>query len=426
MAEAARDGGRRETVARVARVEPKPELEPSSTPAAANLSEPEPRRRSGFGRRLLRFVLLLVIPIVAVGYGALWWGESMRWVVTENAYVKANVVAISADVSGRVVEVAVKENQRVNRGQLLFRLDPRPFEIDVENRRAELAGVKAEIEAKRAEYRSELQAAREAQEKVRYYEGEVARQRQLTERGVGAAARLDELRHQLELARRELETANSEAQTILAELGGNPNIPAEQHPSFLAKLAELDRAELDFERTSVLAPSDGVVGNVKLQLGEYVRAGTPVFSLVQTDAPWVEANLKETQLTHVRLGQRATIVADAYPDIVYRTTVQSISPATGAEFSLLPPQNASGNWVKVVQRVPVRFEIVPEPGQPPLRAGMTVTVTIDTERDRSPRTLLREAVAWLGLDAVLPKPALAYLEKKDEPSPQNASSGSFK
>lgn len=407
MAEAAREDDRREPVARVARIEPKPEM----APEAANLSEPPARRRSGLPRRLLRFVLLLVVPTVAVGYGALWWGESMRWVVTENAYVKANVVAISADVSGRVVEVAVKENQRVGRGQLLFRLDPRPFEIEVENRRAELAGVKAEIEAKRAEYRSQLQAAREAQEKVRYYDGEVARQRQLTQRGIGTGAKLDELEHQRELARRAVETANSEAQMSLAELGGDPDIPAERHPLYLAKLAELDKAELDFDRATVLSPSDGIVGNVKLQLGEYVRAGTATFSLVQTDAPWVEANLKETQLTHVRLGQRATIVADAYPDVVYRTTVQSISPATGAEFSLLPPQNASGNWVKVVQRVPVRFSIEPEPGQPPLRAGMTVTVSIDTERDRSPRTMMREAVAWLGLDGVLPKPAMAYLEE---------------
>jgi membrane fusion protein (multidrug efflux system) len=410
MADAARDEARRDSVARVARIEPK--TEPEVAPTAANLSEPVRRRRPGLPRRLLRFFLLLVVPIVAVGYGAVWWGESMRWVSTENAYVKANVVAISADVSGRVIEVAVKENQRVNRGQLLFRLDPRPFEIEVENRRAELAGVRAEIESKRAEYRSELQSAREEQEKVRYLEGEVARQRQLTQRGVGTGVKLDEVEHQLELSRRALETANGEAQMILAELGGNANIRAEQHPKFQAKLAELDKAELDFERASVLAPSSGVVGNVKLQLGEYVRSGTAMFSLVQTDAPWVEANLKETQLTYVRLGQKATIVADAYPDVVYRTTVQSISPATGAEFSLLPPQNASGNWVKVVQRVPVRFAIEPDPSQPPLRTGMTVTVSIDTERDRSPKTMLREAVAWLGLDSVLPKPALAYLEQR--------------
>lgn len=393
MADAARDEARRESVARVARIEPK--TEPEAAPMAANRSEPVPRRRSGLPRRLLRFVLLLVVPVVAVGYGAVWWGESMRWVTTENAYVKANVVAISADVSGRVIEVAVKENQRVNRGQLLFRLDPRPFEIDVENRRAELAGVRAEIESKRAEYRSELQSAREAQEKVRYLEGEVARQRQLTQRGVGTAVKMDEVEHQLELSRRGLETANGEAQMILAELGGNANIRAEQHPKFQAKLAELDKAELDFERTSILAPSNGIVGNVKLQLGEYVRSGTAMFSLVQTDAPWVEANLKETQLTHVRLGQQATIVADAYPDVAYRTTVQSISPATGAEFSLLPPQNASGNWVKVVQRVPVRILIERHEDDPPLRAGLSTEVSIDTEHHRElpgPFAKLAEAV----------------------------------
>jgi len=169
---------------------------------------------------------------------------------------------------------------------------------------------------------------------------------------------------------------------VLTALNGNPEMPADEHPMVRDKIAARERAALDFARTSVRAPVDGVVVNLRLQQGEQVKAATPLFVLVVVSRPWVEANFKETELTHVKKGLVASVVLDIYPDVVWQAEVESISPATGAEFALLPPQNASGNWVKVVQRLPVRVRLLPQPGEPPLRAGMTATVKVDTGRER--------------------------------------------
>ena len=360
------------------------------------------RHHLGFFRPLLRFVLMVVVPITAAVYGALWWGESMRYVTTENAYVKSNVIAISADVDGRIIAVDARENERVNGGQILLRIDPRPFEIEIAEASAELERAKAEIEALRADYRSGQRAIRSRNERVRYLQGEFDRQQKLTKRGVGTGAKLDQARHELEMSRREVDTVRERNRMLLAVLGGDPAIKVENHPKYLSALANLDRAELDFDRTNVLAPADGIVGNINLQLGEYVEKGEALFSVVQIDKPWIEANLKETQLTYVEVGQAVSFFVDSYPDIEWQAKVASIAPATGAEFSLLPPQNASGNWVKVVQRLPVRLAITKKAGNPKLRAGMTVTVSIDTERDRSLGVMVRELVAWIGLEDTIP------------------------
>lgn len=175
---------------------------------------------------------------------------------------------------------------------------------------------------------------------------------------------------------------------MLAALGGNPNVATDDHPLVREQRAERDRARLDLERTTIVAPISGTAVNVKLQPGEQVKAATPFFVLVAKTRPWVEANMKETDLTHVKPGQKVRVVLDIYPDAAWTGEVESISPATGAEFAILPPQNASGNWVKVVQRLPVRVRLVPHAGEPTLRAGMTATVAIDTGRQRSLATLL--------------------------------------
>jgi membrane fusion protein (multidrug efflux system) len=169
---------------------------------------------------------------------------------------------------------------------------------------------------------------------------------------------------------------------VAAQLGGMPERPVDEHPMVREKLAERERAALDLARTTIRAPLAGTVVNARLQKGEQVKAATALFALVAQTRPWVEANFKETELTHVRKGLGATVVLDIYPDVVWQAEVDSISPATGAEFALLPPQNASGNWVKVVQRLPVRLKLLPQPGEPPLRAGMTATVKVDTGRER--------------------------------------------
>ncbi len=404
-----------ETAENVTRIETEPPADDApTTPTEPITARSRPRRKFrhhlGFFRPILRLLLMVVVPVVAAGYGALWWGESMRYVTTENAYIKADVVAISADVSGRVIEIEAHENTRVTAGQLLFRIDPRPFEIAIFQAKAELDRVRTEIESTRADYRSGQREVRVRQERVRYLEGEYARQQQLTKRGHGTGAKLDEARHELEMAKREVDAVGQRNRMLLAELVGDAAIKVADHPKHLAALAELDRAELDFSYTTVVAPADGIVSNIKLQHGEYVRSGEPMFSLVQVDAPWIEANLKETQLTHVRIAQQVSFVVDSYPDLEWRGKVASIAPATGAEFSLLPPQNASGNWVKVVQRIPVRIAITKIGGDRALRAGMTVTLAIDTERDRSLGVMVREMLAWLGLENVVPESWLVRLD----------------
>ena len=353
---------------------------------------------------------MLVLPALALLYGAVLWAESLRYVTTENAYVKSNVVAVSADVSGRVIDIGVKDNQTVAQGAVLFRIDPRPFQLEVDSKLAELGAVRQDVEAKRAAYRAGQRQIEESRETVHFMEREYKRANALANRGVSTAAKLDEARYGLDMARRRLVTAEESNRTILAELGGDLKRSVEDHPDYLKLVADFDLAQLDLDRTTVLAPADGIVSNVKLRLGEYVRAGTPVFSMVETGDVWIEANLKETQLTHIVVGQKAALTADAFPDESFDARIESISPATGAEFALLPPQNASGNWVKVVQRVPVRLRIDAKADQPMLRAGMTISVSIDTRRERSLRRVMFDNLTGTVADDYLPATVMAWLE----------------
>lgn len=383
----------------------------ASDPANSNVTElpqrhPRPRR---WLRGLIRFVLMLVLPLALLYYGANLWAESLRYVSTENAYVKANLVAVSADVSGRVIEINVKNNQIVRKGEVLFRLDPRDYELEVKSALAALDQVKQDLGAMRVQYSAGQKQVEEMQERMAYLRREHERAQQLAKRGVGTTQRLDEAQTDLQMARREIVTQVEKNRMILAELGGSLRSPVENHPKYLKALAELDRAELNLQRTTVLAPAEGIVSNVTLRLGEFVDDGDPVFSLVESEETWIEANLKETQLTHVVVGQTATVVADAYPDVTYKARIESISPATGAEFALLPPQNASGNWVKVVQRVPVRMVLEEGQDLPALRAGMTITVTIDTERERTLKQVVVEFLDDSGISGYLPALATDWL-----------------
>ncbi len=380
--------------------------------AGATVSElpsSSPRQRRRWLQGAIRFVLMLVLPLVGILYGAGIWAESLRYISTENAYVKSHVLAVSADVSGRVVEINAYDNQAIKKGDVLFLIDPHPFQLEVNAVLAQMEDVKLEIQAKKMAYRAGLQAVEEKREAVRYMDQEHNRATELTKRGVGTTARKDAARHDLEMARKALKTRQEGNQTILAELGGNPKRPATQDPKYQKLLADYGMAQLDLERATISAPANGTASNVKLRLGEYVRAGTPVFAIVETGDIWIEANLKETQLTHVVLGQMATVIADAYPDDTYEAVVESISPATGAEFALLPPQNASGNWVKVVQRIPVRLRIVVEDGRQPLRAGMTVSVSIDSERERSLKRVIHDGLNGTAVGGFIPGGILSWL-----------------
>jgi membrane fusion protein (multidrug efflux system) len=333
-------------------------------------------------RLVSRLLLLIVVPLVVVAVGLAVYARGGRHMETDNAYVKANIVALSADVAGPVIEVKVRDHEPVEAGRLLFRVDPAPFQVEVERAEAQMAVVKTEIESLRAEYRVAMAEAKEVEARIRFLRRQVERQAQLKERGMTREEQYDEARLNLESARQRLDAVNERAARIVASLGGEIDRPLEKQPRYQQAKAARDAAQLDLARTRVIAPSTGVVSNMKLQPGEHVAKGVPVFSLIENGPLWVEANFKETQLTHMREGQAATIVADAYPEHEWRAAVRTISPATGAEFAVLPPQNATGNWVKIVQRVPVQLGIVLAPGDPPLRAGMTVTVRVDTGHAR--------------------------------------------
>jgi membrane fusion protein (multidrug efflux system) len=349
-----------------------------------------PRWRS---RRLLRPLLLVVVPAIAGLAGLYWYAMTGRYVSTENAYVKADMVAISPDVDGRVVAVEVAENQLVRQGDVLFRLDPEPFQIALDMAEAKMLSVRNDIEAARAEFRQIEAEIDEATERVQFYAHQADRQRELERRGISTEVKLEEAEVDLMGAQQREAALREKLRTVLAKLGGDPASAAELHPMYRQAEAERDRAALDLSHAVVRAPVEGVVSRMRLQPGEWLEEGEPAFSIINPATTWIEANLKETQLEHVVVGQQVEIAADAYPNDLWAGKVASISPATGAEFALIPPQNATGNWVKVVQRLPVRIAVQPRHGQPPLRAGMTVMVSIDTEREPELAKFFNRAVA---------------------------------
>ena len=342
-----------------------------------------PRIAGRVGRFALRTVLLVVVPLAAAAIGVYLYAESGRYVTTENAYVKSNVVAISSDVSGRVEWVGVDDHALVRKGQILFRLDQQPFGIALDRAEAQLDLVRTQVENLRTDYHEAMARVAAEEERVKFLARQLSRQKQLKDLKLGSEQAYDVAAHDLSLAERQVRVLRQRVQRALQSLGGSPEMKVEEHARYLRARAERDQAAVAFADTSIEAPIDGIVSNMKLQAGEYVEEGDAVFTVIEHGRIWIEANLKETQLTHVLEGQLASITVDAYPGVEWSATVDAIAPATGAEFSVLPPQNATGNWVKVVQRIPVLLDIEQPPGGNPLRAGMTVAVSIDTERERT-------------------------------------------
>ena len=354
-----------------------------------------PRVARRIGRFALRTVLLVVVPLAAAAIGIYIYAESGRHVTTENAYIKSNIIAISSDVSGRVEWVGVEDSTLVREGQILFRLDQQPFKIALDRSEAELELVRTQVEHLRTDYHEAVTQVATEEERVKFLTRQLSRHKKLMDRKLGSEQAYDVAAHDLSLAKRQVRVLRQRVRRALQSLGGNPDIEVEEHARFLRARAERDQAALALADTSVEAPVDGIVSNMKLQAGEYVEEGDAVFTIIENGKVWVEANLKETQLTHVLEGQSASITVDAYPGVEWPATVDAIAPATGAEFSVLPPQNATGNWVKVVQRIPVLLDVEQPPKGNPLRAGMTVTVSIDTERERTMPASLR---AWFDDD----------------------------
>jgi len=333
-------------------------------------------------RQRLRLPLMLAGPIVVL-IGASWWYlTSGRIVSTDDAYVQAARTMVSTDISGRVVAIAVHDNERVTQGQLLFQLDDRPYRIAVEDATAQLAAARLQVTALKATYRQKSADSAGAEETLSYQQREFERQRQLASSGVASRAVFDQVQNAVAVARQRVASTQSDIANILAQLGGNPDIPVEQHPSVQRAQAALDKAELDLSYTTVHAHESGIVTKVEqLQLGSYVTASTPVFAIV-SDRIWIEANFKETELTHMRAGQSATVEIDTYPGVEFAAKIVSLSPGTSLTFSLLPPENATGNWVKVVQRLPVRLALERYDPDLLLHAGLSVSVDVDTQYRR--------------------------------------------
>ena len=317
-------------------------------------------------------------PLLVISFFGWEWFQSGRQVETSNAYVKAERVMISAQVAGRVTEVAVTQNQLVHKGQLLFRLDAEPLQIALAQAEAKLALVGNEANADRAQVRGAGSSIESAQETVKWAEKDLARMQDLSARQLVPRKMLDDARHALAEARMQRDSARASEAQAAAALGGNVGMPVEQLPEYRAAAAAVAKARFDLQQASVYAPVTGIVGNHDLQAGEYLNPGQVAMPLVATDPVWIEANFKETDLVNLRVGQLAKVSVDGYPGVKWKARVASISPSSGSEFSVLPAQNASGNWVKIVQRIPVRLELVEANTHPQvLRAGMSADVTVD-------------------------------------------------
>ena len=327
----------------------------------------------------LRWPLMSLAAIAVLGGGAYFYIKGSRYQSTDDAYAQAATVSISANVGGRVSEIEVRDNELVQRGATLFKLDDAPFRIAVSDATAHLADTRLQIESLKSTYRQRLVELRAARDTQRYAQQQFDRQTRLLASGIASQAQFDQAAHGLDAARQQVANVQQQIGVALANLGGDPNIAPERHPLVAQAQAALDRAQLNLSYTVISAPMDGVVAKVEqLQVGDTIAASAPVFALVSTGDVWIEANFKEVQLARMHPGQVATVKIDRYPGRTFPAKITSVSPSTGSQFSLLPPENATGNWVKVVQRVAVRLQLTQSDSKFPLQAGLSADVTVDT------------------------------------------------
>jgi membrane fusion protein, multidrug efflux system len=334
-------------------------------------------------RDRIRWGMFALLPLVLI-IGAYWYVTGGQIMSTDDAYVNADKVGISTDVAGIVKDVDVKENEHVAAGQVLYRLDPLQFQIALDNAKANLAQTALSIEAMKQDYTRMLSDIAAQQAQVDLDQTNFNRATMLLRSGTATQAAYDQAQATLQTDKSKLDGLRDQAQVQLARLGGKADIEVTQHPQYLQAKAQVEEAQRQLDHTVVTAPFAGIATNVPaIAPGKYLAASATAFFLVDTDRVWVDANPKETELTYVRPGQPVTITVDTYPGVEWHGTVESISPAAAQEFSLLPAQNTSGNWVKVVQRVPMRVRVdTSDKTLPPLRAGMSVEVDVDTGHAR--------------------------------------------
>jgi membrane fusion protein (multidrug efflux system) len=332
--------------------------------------------RSGFLRRW-RWRLIIGGPLLILLVAGYFVLISGRFETTDNAYIQIAKVPVAPSIGGRVTDVYVKENQLVHRGDALFRIDTRDLRANADAAAAQAAGAELQLNVLRAAYRQQLASVEGARANVAYTVREAARQHELAAAGVSSQAQVDQAAHAAQEARDALAVAQHQAAQALANLGGRADISAGAVPSVMQARAQLERARLNISYGTVVAPSDGIVTRVEqMPLGTYLSPAQTAFWLLSGRA-WIEANFKEDQLAHMKVGQPVKIRIDADPDADIRGHVSSFSPATGQSFSLLPAQNATGNWVKVVQRLPVRIDFDKAPPEMAARAGLSAKVTVD-------------------------------------------------
>jgi membrane fusion protein (multidrug efflux system) len=354
--------------------EARPSAEPPHAPAAASSVTPKKSLR-----RPLLFALL-PLTLVVGGYFYVTGGATMS---TDNAYVQADMVGLSTDVSGMVREVLVHDNQKVGKGDVLFKLDDLQFRLALDRAEAQIGNTRNDLLALQTSYRNMQTQVEQAKTDVDFNTVNFKRQQQLLSNNFTPQATFDTSRNTLQGSQQKLASLNAQLAGIAASLNGNPDAPIEDHPRYKDALAARDEAARQLAHTIVRAPFAGIVTNVpSLQPGQYLAAAAVAFNIVSTDHVWVQASPKETELTYVKPEQKVTVDVDTYPGERWAGTVDSISPASASSFSLLPAENTSGNWIKVVQRIPMRILVHNAPGKPPLRVGMSVEVNVDTGHAR--------------------------------------------
>jgi membrane fusion protein, multidrug efflux system len=355
------------------------ERAPEAAHDAPSAEMKEPRSR----RRWIRGGLFVLLPLALVA-GCYWYVAGGQMMSTDDAYVEADTVGISTDVPGIVKGIDVTNNQHVEPGQILYRLDPQQFQIALDNAEANLAQTALNVEAMKQDYKRMLSDAAAEQGQVALDQATYDRNAMLLPSGTASKATYDQAKYTLETDNNKLVSLRQQAAVQLSRLGGDPDVPVMQHPQYLQAKAQVAEAQRQLDHTVVRAPFAGTVTNVpSIAPGKYLAASTTAFYLVDRDHVWIDATPKETELTYVEPGQSVTVTVDTYPDAEWNGVVESISPAAAEQFSLLPAQNTSGNWVKVVQRVPMRVRV--DTGDkilPPLRAGMSVEVEVNTGHAR--------------------------------------------
>ena len=362
-----------------------PAPEAKTSPDATKDSTAKPGRLARIGRKRLRAILLVGLPMLAAVIGLGFYLSGGRYISTDNAYVGAQKVLITPDISGKITHVAIREGQHVNPGDELFTLDREPYALALRQAKAKLDTARSNFDKLKSNLKSLGTLAELAEKNVELKQRDVERKTKLVTSQAGSQADLDTAQAAVVTAKLQAEYAVQQRDTTLTQLLGNPDLPLEQFPEYAQAKAALDNAQRDFDHTIVRAPMPGTATQVdNIQLGRFVAAGTPVLSVIDDQAPWIDANPKETDITYLRVGQKATLEIDSFPDRTFTGTVVAVSPGTGAQFSILPPQNATGNWVKVVQRVPVRIAFDKNEDTRLLRSGMSVNVEIDTGHSRLP------------------------------------------